>query len=382
MCEYCDDLVIAIKDPLHKSNKKYDEALGILEKAFGYEPASGASEISPYRSVRELMDWSKGNVEAGILDLHNEIAEKWLRLSKAQGTFKLSGQIYINPKSGKPLTKKEWKIIRKDLERSFHYIFRHQDAQLIKTAMALGKVIATAPTGKAISATLGGMKPTDGIMIVDHDPAYRSAIQFAVDTAGENIQDMKQRHIKKIHDVVVNAQVNRDGPRQLETDLFQQFGNLNRDWKMISETEIATNVNNGQLIAELSKPRTEDYVFMQGLSAVTACPWCAGEINGRVVVLLDNPPPGGGDLITVGGEEYPVIWPGKSNVGRPRRDWWIAAGTQHPHCQCDWVRYVPGFEKQRNALMDAIAKESKQIKKQLLARMEPEMREKPVPWKT
>ena len=55
-------------------------------------------------------------------------------------------------------------------------------------------------------------------------------------------------------------------------------------------------------------------------------------ISGVIVVLLEEPPDTGGDKITIAGETYTAIWPGKTNYGRTRQNWWVAAGTQHPHC--------------------------------------------------
>jgi mannose-6-phosphate isomerase-like protein (cupin superfamily) len=46
----------------------------------------------------------------------------------------------------------------------------------------------------------------------------------------------------------------------------------------------------------------------------------------------------------VGGEEYPVIWPGKNNVGRKGSNLW-ACTPLHPHCRCSWTRYYPEMKE-------------------------------------
>jgi len=359
----CQGLIVEVRDPLHKSNKKYDAAIGAIEKALGYSTASGAVEISPYKSVRQLIDKVKDDVEKNLLALHSEIVERWLGLQKASTTFKLNGKIFLNPKTGKPLTKAQWAIIKKDLMQSFAYVYGSQEKMLAETAVALGKIIASSSVSTAISVSLGAAKLGSAIRIIDTDPAYRAAMQFAAQFAGEDIVDLTQRSFKRIHDRIAVGQINRISPRELERDLFYSFGEMNRDWRRIAETEIANNVNNGQLITELEKPLAEgEYIFMQGLSSPMACPWCATEVNEKVVVLLDEPPTGSGDQIEVDDKEYVAIWPGKNNVGRPRVDWWIAAGTQHPHCQCSWIRYTPGYEKLYDMLDAAIAAASKEQK--------------------
>ena len=350
MCSDC-GIIIEIKGT-YKSNKKYDKALDILEKALGY---SSASEVSPYRSVRQLVRSSKQQVEKRLLDVHNAIVTGWLGLSKAVTPFKLSGKVYINPKTGKPLTKATWASIKKELARAFGYVYAGQDALITATALSLGRIISSKTAKKAASISLGSANPGGGLRILDTDPQYRAAATFADQYAAENIVELTNRQFKAIHDTVLNAQVNRMGTRELETDLFDKFGAMNRDWRRIAETEIANSVNNGVLITELQKDRPEgDYVYMEGVSAATACPWCAEKINNQVVVLLDQPPTGGGDQIQINGKMFTAIWPGKNNVGRKRADWWIAAGTQHPHCMCSWLRYEPGYEDARKVLDDAI----------------------------
>jgi hypothetical protein len=364
---YEKSVMLEIKNPSENPQKKYEKAMEILEKALGYSSASGRSEISPYKSVRQLTNQSKKMVEKRLLELHNEIVTRWLGLSKAAASFKLSGKIFINPSTGKPLTQAQWKTIKAEVMRAFAYVYNTQEDKIVKTAMSLGKILAPMPAGKAVRATLGSLKPGTGIRILETDPQFRSALQFAQDNAAENMVDLTQRQCKRIHDTVVNAQINRLGPRQLERDLFQKFGEMNRDWRMVAETEVANQVNNGQLITELAKPRPEgDYVYMEGISSPTACPWCASEINGTVVVLLDAPPPGGGDQLVIDDKSYTAIWPGQNNVGRRRSDWWIAAGVQHPHCQCSWIRYTPGYEKERDILNAAIAKATEQVQKEII----------------
>ncbi len=368
MCEQCEDIDIYIADPLHKSNIKYDTALEVLEKALGYSKASGAIEISPYRSVRDLIDKTKGDVEKRLLELHNAILSRWLRLEKASSPFKLSGKIVINPRTGKPLTKAQWKIIKKDLMRSFAYVYGSKDIDIARTAMALGKIVADLPVSSAIGLTLGGIKLGQGLRVLDTDPQYRASVEFAEEQAAEDIVDLSQKQYKKFHDTVVTAQKNRVTPRKLETELFQTFGDMNRDWRRIAETEIGNNMNNGKLITELNKERVDgDYVFMRGMSSPMACPWCRESVYMQIVVVLEEAPTGTGDQIDIDGKTYTAIWPGKTNVGRGRRSWWVASGTQHPHCQCTFVRYLPGYEEEFSALETAIEEASEEARNNIIS---------------
>lgn len=126
----------------------------------------------------------------------------------------------------------------------------------------------------------------------------------------------------------------------LQTRLHDLFSSANRDWRRIAVTEAGENANQG-LIASLPAGarvrRLEQYA--------NACPWCR-KIHGRemVVVPADHPEKDGDTM----------VWPGKTNIGRsaaprkrtaeglvdrlPSERWWIAAGTQHPHCRGTWLR--------------------------------------------
>jgi len=359
-------VLIEIKNPSENSQKKYERSIEIIEKALGYSSASGASEISPYKAVRQLVKKSKSQVERRLLELHNAIVVQWLGLVKAAQPFKLAGNIYLNPKTGKPLTKTAWATIKRELMRAFSYVYGTQDDVIVKTAMALGRVIATKPTIQAIKVTLGAAKLGAGIRILDTDPQYRAAMTFADQYAGELIVELTQRQYKKIHDTILNAQINRMGPRQLERDLFERFGEMNRDWRMIAETEIARNTNEGALITELQKPRPEgDYVYMEGISSASACSWCLENINGKVVVLLDSPSTGGGDQLQIDDKMFTVIWPGKSNIGRRKADWWVCVPA-HPHGMCSFIRYTLGYEKERKLLDDAIATAIEQTQREIV----------------
>lgn len=124
----------------------------------------------------------------------------------------------------------------------------------------------------------------------------------------------------------------------LQTRLTDQFGTLNRDWRRIAVTEAGENCNQA-FVASTPEGgqlrRLEQYA--------NACPWCR-KIDGRVVTVVPSSKP------DKDGETE--IWTGKNNYGRsaspmkrtpsglvprsPDEMWWLASGTQHPHCRGTW----------------------------------------------
>ena len=129
------------------------------------------------------------------------------------------------------------------------------------------------------------------------------------------------------------------GTGSLEQKLFDEFGQLNRDWRRIAVTEAGEAMNTG-MIASLPMgakvKRIEQYA--------DACPFCK-KIHGAVMTVVDPSDP----------DKDPDkdVWTGKNNIGRsasPRRRqggtlvertpdemWQIPSGLVHPHCRGRWT---------------------------------------------
>jgi hypothetical protein len=130
---------------------------------------------------------------------------------------------------------------------------------------------------------------------------------------------------------------NSDSYGALETRLFDEFGELNLDWRQIAHDEVAENEGQG-LIASLAPGdrvmRVEKY---RGV-----CSFCKS-IDGRIVTIVaPDAPEKDGDN---------EIWVGKNNSRRlathedgddsekceSYEKAWIAAGLQHPGCRGTWI---------------------------------------------
>lgn len=125
----------------------------------------------------------------------------------------------------------------------------------------------------------------------------------------------------------------------LKTRLFDEFGQLNRDFRRIAVTEAGEACNQGFIAAQPLGSRVIRREAYRG-----ACAFCRS-INGKIfeVVAPDYPEREGAIH----------VWVGKSNVGRsaspnkregvglrertPAERWWPAAGVQHPNCRGAWL---------------------------------------------
>lgn len=376
-------ILLEINEVWDKTGAKFEAGVEALTKALGYDSERQQKEISPFRAVRELEDLSKDAVERELLQLYREISRKWLGLEKAKGSdpFVLNGRIFLDPKSGKPLTNKQWGIIKRDILKAFDYIYAQEEERIALHAICLGRVLKGMPLDQALHTSYKKLKPAvDDAMTKLTGPEWQRQLTFARQDAASMVQEVTQRQYKQLHDTIQTAVKNRQNPRELQRELYDKFGSWNRDWRRIAETEINNSQNNGQLVTELDRKGEEEQVFMIGVSNVNACPWCEQHVNNQIVALLSNAPSGGGDKVTINGEEYTAIWPGKSNYGRRRADWWVSAGTQHPHCRCTWSKYVPGFEKYEKMFQDALAGAREEGKRRMKKPDDIEATIKPTPW--
>jgi hypothetical protein len=346
---------LIIKDPHIDSDLKFIAAIEVLSKAMKQHfdvKLSPTAEKSPYKAIREMEDQMRKTVDQLLYDLYAEICEKWLRIKplyKARETepFKLNGRIFINPTTQMPLTNKQWSEIQKDLERGLHYVFGRSKETMVKHAVLLGKVLQSIDSSVAKTLTYDAVKG----QLTKTPPYLQDIMDFAEQQSAEYIVDLTGRARKNIATTIIEAQRSGKSTRQLESELFDTFGDMNRDWRRIAETEIASNVTNGQLITEL-RAEPEETIFMQGISAGGACPFCRDQIDGAIVVLLPSAP-SSGDKITIDGKQYTAIWPGKSQVGRARKDWWICIPA-HPHCKCGWDRTFVELEEYSKKIAETI----------------------------
>lgn len=132
----------------------------------------------------------------------------------------------------------------------------------------------------------------------------------------------------------------------LHQSLFDEFAEMNRDWRRIALTEAGEMANQGFVAS--CKPgekikRIEQYA--------NACPFCR-KWDGKVLTVV---PADKKDK-----DWQTEVWEGKNNVGRsaspykrvggqlvkrPEAEMWApAAGTFHPHCRGTWVKLGEGVK--------------------------------------
>jgi len=172
------------------------------------------------------------------------------------------------------------------------------------------------------------------------DIAAARAAMFISDLADDTRKRIKAVLLERLQMQVLGEQGGT--PEHLRSALFDEFGQLNRDWRRIAVTEIGEAHNTGFIAGQPLGAKVRRVEAYRG-----ACDFCKS-INGKTFRVVAP-----GDPQRNGNRD---VWVGKTNARRSasskRRDggvmverspderWWVAAGVQHPHCRGSWT-YVP-----------------------------------------
>ena len=358
------NLILEINDPLVDPQDKFDKALESLAKSLGIkrfkeESDHEHSETTPYKSLEQLIEETFDAVQKRTYRFYQEIVDQWCKrtMSKAKDgrILKLNNKIYLNPKTGKPITIKEWNIIKQDIKNLTDWIFSDYDESLVKRAVALGRILQKFETvDERIDADIDDLDIDSVISSITRDDIYKNVIDYGLIHTGELIVDMKNSIRKKVVQVILDAYNNKITNKQLTSNLFDKFAELNRDWRLIVETETSRNFNTGYALALLEdKPDNEKYVFVEGIAGGNACKFCSTKVDGHTFVLLQEAPRGGSDEIEIEGDIYTAIWPGKSNEGRPRSDWRVCL-IQHPNCMDTFIKIDYKIDESSRIIRESI----------------------------
>jgi len=229
-------------------------------------------------------------------------------------------------------------------------VVRTEAEYIAMRSVMLGKIQASTERkklkNKEILALAGGLPESAANIASISKLSLREQSVFDISKARSalyitELGDSTRRRIKQI---VINHHQNilNDDPDSslwnLESNLLDEFGVLNRDWRRIALTEVAENTNQG-FIASL-----EEGTVVQRVEAYDgACSFCR-KINGSKYTVVD--------AARTDKRGETEVWVGKTNVDRsssprkrvgdelidrsPSELWWPAAGVQHPHCRGTW----------------------------------------------
>jgi hypothetical protein len=148
------------------------------------------------------------------------------------------------------------------------------------------------------------------------------AVRHASLHAGDKLTEISEKHIAGVRQLVIQAKKERWTAQKLAQELFDRFGDHNRDWRRVAMTELAMATNDAYLSG------LEEGERVTGIGSVNACKHCRSLVIGREFIVLKVPP---------SEESYDndmkYVWAGKTNMGRPSTAW-RACFPIHPNCSC------------------------------------------------
>lgn len=362
-------ILLEINNPHLDSYRKYQKAVIELKKAFHFKQAvpekknedhSVFKEKSVYPSVNEMMEDLNRKMDHRFYKVYQALIHKFMRIKKSLNDdlpFELAGETFINPKTGLPLTNTEWEEIQLAIKDLFSWAFDGISETLTREAIALGMILQDMDPLVASQTSLNNVSLSNP----DFSHLQSQYVLFAQQSSASHIVELTDMAREKIKQTIIDAQRSKWDASKLEAQLFDNFGDFNRDWRRVSTTELQTNIQTGFLVEEIEKAAKDkrEFPFVRGISNGNACEECLRLIDGKVFVVLDNEPPSW-DGVFVNGKKYHAMWPGKSNIGRLRKDWWVCIPL-HPNCHCSLVSVYPGYEDIFDKLHEKMHKEKTSV---------------------
>lgn len=175
---------------------------------------------------------------------------------------------------------------------------------------------------------------------------------------GERITAISEFSKHRIVQSVMEVNIGKMGRHKFEEMMLKEFdddGLLNRDMQRISITEINTNANAGFISGQ------HEGGYVVGVSHDDACRWCLKHVHGKILQVIDTPPPDYAHL-DPGSRQYKEIskmwdtkiWATKTNfdrslaprkrtdtglVDREHHELARPGVMNHPYCRCRWIPF-------------------------------------------
>lgn len=314
------------------------------------------------KQIRKRQGYKTSNVkvqeqlESEYVDHYENLLDQIMRglssslgftITKAEGDiFRIKGKIFYNPKTGKPLTKKEWRLIKESISKFLGDNTKDLDEKLATEQQSLGSIL------QRMEAQGVRVRDITPAQIKDHVHSVRSPyereydwfadelypLDLSMERLGENITGINEQVRKDIVTVINDGIVNRKTTKEVSRDLLERMGNKNRDWERLIAYESQYNFQVGYLNSLKKITPPTERIYVQAVSQPDACRFCRALLNGRIYILtgdeslIDSKPK---DKYAVG---YTML--GGTNVGnRPAN--YQAVIPLHCFCRCRWVQVFP-----------------------------------------
>lgn len=266
----------------------------------------------------------------------------------------LNGRVIFSPETGEPLKNRDWQRLINAIEKYIGRKMRDRDQRLVMQNAAVAKILSHLLKNntreaieklrlESVDKKVGFYRATESWKRLkeafpDLSAADIDRLEFARDNVGNYISSVGAEVVKKIKEVYYQAVTGKKDKGVISQELFDRFGDLNRNYERIVKTE-SNNITNRELIREglRGAAEGEPVYFKRYEGSANICLFCR-DANGVIARWSDKPMDN--DQCDDGIASV-WIWDGKSNFGRKGSQIWYAAESFHPNCQGIWERYYP-----------------------------------------
>lgn len=281
------------------------------------------------------------------------------------------GKIVYNPETGFPIYREDFEKILRAIEKFLNRRLDKMGKHIVLHSVALGRVLARklltidpaevrklklsevkhedkpiewmAESLERQNRLLGPLHPEERERLSNHYKKISTAVEIAEQSMGDHITQMEDSTLHAVRRSIIDGIKGRKSKTEVAQELFNRFGNLNRDWQRIAETETVSVFNNAFLRETVATAAIGEKVYFKRVEMRDqfVCKFCE-KIRDQIVLWVESP------LLSEKIDD-PVakvaIWEGKNNVGRKAKDYRTPAEGVHPYCRGSWQRYFPPKDK-------------------------------------
>jgi hypothetical protein len=149
------------------------------------------------------------------------------------------------------------------------------------------------------------------------------SVQHAASHAADKLTEISERHRAGVRQTILQAQRERWEPQKLTQELYDVYGDQNRDWRRVALTELAMAVSDAYLAG------CEEGDQIVGMGAESACKYCQEYVVGKTFTVTHQIPQNNYHY------DMKMMWSGKSNFGRRVAEY-VPCIPMHPNCRCRW----------------------------------------------
>lgn len=305
----------------------------------------------PSSSIVNPSEKASGNVLKKSL-ASDAIGRIGAALKNFFGNFKLryKGTVLYNPESGRPLRKKDFDRLLRAIEGVLNANSADAAQQITLDAVTIGKLLQRIAMYKSTdylhSLTLDTLAYRDKsyewirqdyrnlTSVLGHplSPQEQARYQVCEDTAAQLIQKIDSDIRNGIKETLLDGIQDCKSKAQVSQDLFDKFGEVNRSWKRIADTETVNISNLASILEEVHTAGAGEKVYFQRHEMAGCCKKCE-QANGKIALWSATP-------LASDEIEDPfasvAIWDSKQPDSKRGT---LAPGALHPHCRGFWVRW-------------------------------------------